>query len=326
MKSKYIPYFDFIRGIAILMVVAIHTTASCNLDSTYGILSTIIRQCFNCAVPIFLACSAYFLASTNLSTFSNCWQFWKKQIPKVYIPTLIWSIPILITNIYSGGHPISEIIYYLICGYSIYYFIALIIQYYLLLPILKKYRKTVLYLSIPITIISLLYFTKVSITNPLPLIIGGGPFNMWLLYFMIGVCLSFSKRAYKLTLPITLIILGIIAQFAEVVYLENVYNNLRLGIKASSVLYSSGIILILFSKKLEDSYRNNFITSATEYLGKKSFIIYLCHCYFIDVIYRIHHTNFWSINFILSLILTIIFVFILEKITPKPIQKYIGLK
>ena len=308
------------------MVVAIHTTTSCNLDTTCGIFSTIIRQCFNCAVPIFLACSAYFLASTNLSTFRDCCQFWKKQIPKVYIPTLFWSIPILIISIYSGGHPISQLIYCLICGYSIYYFIALIIQYYLLLPILKKYRKIALYISIPITIASLLYFTKVSITNPLPLIFGGGPFNMWLLYFMIGICLSFSKREYNLTLPIILVLLGIIAQFAEVVFLENMYHNFRLGIKASSVLYSSGMILLLFSKKLENSYKNNLITSFVEFLGKKSFIIYLCHCYFIDIAYRIYHTTYWSVNFLFSLTLTILFIVILERLAPKSIYKYIGLK
>ena len=326
-NSKYIPYFDFIRGIAILMVVAIHTTTSCDLDSTCGIFSTIIRQCLNCAVPIFLACSAYFLTSTNLSTFNNCCQFWKKQIPKVYIPTLIWSIPIYIQSVFCwGGHPIPELIYCLICGYSIYYFIALIIQYYLLLPILKKYRKIALYISIPITIISLLYFTKTSIINPLPLIFGGGPFNMWLLYFMIGLCLSFSKRTYNLIAPIILVFLGIIAQFAEVTFLENTYNNFRLGIKASSVLYSSGMILLLFSKKLESIYNKNLITSFVEFLGKKSFIIYLCHCYFIDIVYRIYHTSYWSINFLLSITLTILFIIILERLTPKLIHKYIGLK
>lgn len=122
------------------------------------------------------------------------------------------------------------------------------------------------------------------------------------------------------------IILGIIAQYAEVIYIENMYHKLRLGIKASSVLYSSGMILLLFSKKLEMSYKNNYITSIIEFLGKKSFIIYLCHCYFIDIVYRIHHSNYWSINFLTSTILTILFIIILERFSPKSIHKYIGLK
>lgn len=326
-QSKYIPYFDFIRGIAILMVVALHTTTSCDLDSTSGIISTILRQCYLCAVPIFLACSAYFLVSTNLSTFRDCCQFWKKQIPKVYIPTLVWSIPIYIQSVFCwGGHPIPELIYCLICGYSIYYFIALIIQYYLLLPILKKYRYIALYVSIPITIISLIYYTKVSITNPLPLIFGFGPFNVWLLYFMLGIALSYSKRNYSLILPTILIILGIIAQYAEILYINNLFDSFRHGTKATTVLYSSGMILLLFSKKLESIYNKNLITSFVEFLGKKSFIIYLCHCYFIDIIYRICHTSYWSINFLLSITLTILFIIILERFTPKLIHKYIGLK
>ena len=305
-KSKYIPYFDFVRGIAILMVVALHTTTSCNLESTSGIISTIIRQCYLCAVPIFLACSAYFLSSTKLSSIRDCFHFWKKQIPKVYIPALIWSIPTYFLSIFCwGGHPLSEFIYCLICGYSIYYFIALIMQLYILLPILKKYRKAALYISIPITIISLIYYTKTSIINPLPLIYGFGPFNIWLLYFMLGISLSYSKREYYLIFPIILIILGIIAQYAETLYIDNQYDCFRHGTKATTVLYSSGMILLLFSKKLEMSYKNNHITSIIEFLGKKSFIIYLCHCYFIDIVYRIHHSNYWSINFLTSIILTI---------------------
>lgn len=325
-KKKHRPYFDFIKGIAILMVVAIHTTISCNLDSIGGITSTIFRQCLNCAVPIFLACSAYFLSSTNLSSFSQCWQFWKKQIPKVYIPTILWSIPTFTIALYSGNNPIKQTILLLICGYSIYYFIALIIQYYLLLPILKKYRKTALFISIPITIISLLYFTKISIANPLPLIIGAAPFNMWFLYFMLGITLAFSKRTYSLIFPIILIILGIIIQFVEVLYLENFYNSFRLGIKASSVLYSSSIIFLLFSKKLEDIYTTNYYTRIIEYFGQTSFIIYLCHCYFINIAHHIFHSNYWVINFSLSLTLTIIFLLIFSKLTPKSIHKYIGLK
>lgn len=327
MSTSRLSYFDFIRGIAIVMVVALHTTTSCNLETTTGIISTIIRQCYLCAVPIFLASSSYFLASTNLSSIRNCFQFWKKQIPKIYIPALIWSIPTYFLSIfYWGGHPISELIFCLICGYSIYYFIALIIQLYILLPILKKYRKTALYISIPITIISLIYYTKVSIINPLPLIYGFGPFYVWVLYFMLGISLSYSKREYSLILPIILIILGIIAQYAETLYIDNIYDSFRHGTKATTVLYSSGIILLLFSKKLETSYKNNYITSIIEFLGKKSFIIYLCHCYIISFVSSIYYTSFWSFNFTICFSLTILFIMLLQKIVPKSIHKYLGIK
>lgn len=324
-----ISYFDFIRGIAIIMVVAIHTTTSCNIDSICGTISTIIRQCLNCAVPLFLASSAFFLAKIDISTFDKYFTFLKRQVPKIYIPTLIWSIPCIAYPIYSGSNLIYQLILLFCCACSIYYFIALIIQYYLLLPIFKKSPKIALGLSIPTTIASLIIYTKISINNPLPLILYAGIFPFWILYFVLGLYLANTRRSYSLIIPITLIILGVISQYIELYHINSIYNELRLGIKISTPLYSSGIILLLFSKKIESMYNNisnGSILNFFEHIGKKSFIIYLSHCYIISIVRGIYYTNFWSFNFLVCFILSIIFISFLEKITPKSIHKYIGFK
>jgi surface polysaccharide O-acyltransferase-like enzyme len=52
-------YFDFLRGIAILMVVGIHTYTMSNFDSVEGIRNIIIRESLNFAVPLFLAISGF---------------------------------------------------------------------------------------------------------------------------------------------------------------------------------------------------------------------------------------------------------------------------
>ena len=52
MKER-IAYFDFLRGLAIMMVVGIHTY-------TLGEDSTVVRQILNTAVPLFIAISGYF--------------------------------------------------------------------------------------------------------------------------------------------------------------------------------------------------------------------------------------------------------------------------
>ena len=328
-SSQRISYFDFIRGIAIVMVVAIHTTTSCNLDSISGTISTIARQCLNCAVPLFLASSAFFLSKTNTSTFGKYLSFLKKQIPKIYIPVLIWSIYYFTAEILSGDNIFVSLVYFFCCGYSIYYFIALIIQCYILLPILQKYPKLSLALSILITFVSLILHTKFSINNPLPLIIYAGPFTLWILYFVLGLYLANTRRSYSLIVPIFLILLGIITQYVELSYLNSNYHDLRLDIKTSTMLYSSGVILLLFSNKIETTYNNfsdNKILKLFEFFGKKSFIIYLCHCYIISFVSSIYYTSFWSFNFATCFILTILFVLFLQKITPKSIHKYIGLK
>lgn len=138
-NSKRIEYFDFLRGIAIFMVIGIHTFSLTTLDGGLGELKVLFRQVIGCAVPLFLAISGYFLAKKKKK--DNYLSFLKNQIPKVYIPVLIWSLPYLISGLFKGYNPISVFGLYFLCGFSIYYFVALIMQYYILLPVLAKFNK-----------------------------------------------------------------------------------------------------------------------------------------------------------------------------------------
>lgn len=103
------PYFDFLRGIAIIMVVGIHTYPSemTMSDGLSEFIQIVIRNALNCAVPLFLAISGYFIARKKLDTFAGCRAFWQKQIPTVYIPCLVFSIPWLVLHCvsvnYAGG-------------------------------------------------------------------------------------------------------------------------------------------------------------------------------------------------------------------------------
>lgn len=105
-KSQHNPYFDFLRGLAILMVVGIHTYNPGHL--LYGglseVMQLIIRNLLNCAVPLFLAISGYFMGQKDLSTLRKCKKFWSKQIPTVYVPCLIFSLPWLVLSIKSGTY------------------------------------------------------------------------------------------------------------------------------------------------------------------------------------------------------------------------------
>ena len=132
------PYFDFLRGLAIIMVVGIHTLKADNLgfDRLQDICTILLRLILNCAVPLFLAISGYFLGNKEMSFGHSHMRFLKRQIPKVYIPCLIFSLPYLILAISSDCHNILKpLAVFFACGFSIYYFVALIIQYYILLPL-----------------------------------------------------------------------------------------------------------------------------------------------------------------------------------------------
>ena len=100
--KQHISYFDFLRGIAILMVVAIHTYIAGDFITADGTVRIIFRQLLNCAVPIFLAISGFFLGRKTFDNRTRVLSFWKKQIPKIYIPCMIWSLPLLVLSVFRG--------------------------------------------------------------------------------------------------------------------------------------------------------------------------------------------------------------------------------
>lgn len=101
--SQRIEYYDFLRGIAIIMVVGIHTFVPYPIEATTGCTSAIVRQILNCAVPIFLALSGLFCGKKLLDNKQTRISFWKKQIPKVYIPALIWSLPYFALHVINSS-------------------------------------------------------------------------------------------------------------------------------------------------------------------------------------------------------------------------------
>lgn len=133
MNKQRDTYFDFLRGIAIIMVIGIHAYTDGLMH-----LNLFLRQFLNCAVPIFLAISGYFIGRKNLDEKYIYIKFLKKQIPKVYIPMLFWSIPWVLLSIQSGGEPWIMILKAFAGEMSIFYFILLIMQLYVLTPVIQK--------------------------------------------------------------------------------------------------------------------------------------------------------------------------------------------
>lgn len=129
-------YFDFLRGIAIIMVIGIHTY-------TDGLMhfNLFLRQILNCAVPIFLAISGYFIGHKSFVEQGSYVKFLKKQVPRVYIPMLFWSIPWMLLAIRGGESPMVSVIRTFVGDMSIFYFIILIIQYYALAPLMQRVNR-----------------------------------------------------------------------------------------------------------------------------------------------------------------------------------------
>lgn len=189
-------YYDFLRGIAIMMVIGIHT-----YTDGFMHFNLFLRQFLNCAVPIFLAISGYFIGRKNFEN-GSYGIFLQKQIPRVYIPMLIWSIPWLLLSLHQGELLSKSLVRVFVgdMSMSIFYFIILIMQYYILTPFIQRAntqfgggKYAVIITLIGITLFD--YLLRIKSIN-VPLVGSAGLFPVWLIFYVMGVL-----KAQKINLP-----------------------------------------------------------------------------------------------------------------------------
>lgn len=318
-------YFDTLRGIAILMVVAIHTFIACEFDNFQSICAISMREIFNLAVPLFLAISGFFIGRKKFESNYQIITFWKKQIPKVYIPTLFWSIPYLTLALYHQQSLLKNILVFLLCGYSIYYFIALIIQCYLLLPFIQKkmlnYEMGGVILGLSLICVAVISYT--SITR-FPLIVFAGPVIVWLIFFWIGVFLSRRERDYKIGKIFIGVLLSFVLMLIETKYRHEATGG-GYGIKPSSFIFSFLMILLLFSKRIEHKYvKDKVINKALIVVGDYSFSIYLIHCFVITIVFHFVTISNWIVRWTIVVAITMLFICLVRKVLPNKCLKIIG--
>lgn len=322
-------YFDFLRGIAIIFVVGIHTFACSEGCSEYVRIAEIaLRQLLNCAVPLFLAISGFFLSKNDLSTREQKISFWKKQIPKVYIPALVWSIPFLYKSTILYDIPVINCLaYFLTCSYGVLYFILVIIQMYLLLPYISKFCNkygTVAFGTLSLLSVFVMNMCYQSLSGlPFGFVTVLGYFPLWIGFFTLGIYLSqHSRREYDIKSLFILLLSTLCISVIEAnLWPEDMGE--RFGYKFSTFLLSYVIILIVFSKKVENVFqaRKGLLYNGVIKIGKISFGIYLLHYLLIQYI----HVGGWIINWIAVLSASILVIAIIKLPFPAFAKKYLGL-
>jgi len=340
MGKNRIEYFDVLRGVAIICVIAIHSfigLEDITLRSLSFHVAIIWRQLIGCAVPVFLAISGFFLSQKKVDSMENYVSFISKQIPRVYIPMLIWSFPYFTLSIICSKNLLSSFLYLITGGYSVYYFVILIVQYYLLLPQLQRLamRKSGVIISSIISAICMLvlfYLTRIQKIS-IPLVVYAGPFPVWIVFFVIGLYLGKNKIKIECRKLILFTTLGLILSIVETylhIYVSQSF--VGLGIKIGSFAYSFSIILLLFS--LNTSYKSNsFLWRFFVYLGQISFGIYLIHIYILRftrvIVSKLVISNYYFINQLFLITLTLTFsvsiIYLARKINKQLATKYLGL-
>lgn len=326
MEKKRDVYYDVLRGIAILMVIAIHAYPQ---DATS--LELFVRQSLNCAVPIFLAVSGYFVGQIKFENEGVYLSFIKKQLIRVYIPMLIWSLPWLVLNIRNGQGIGTQFLMTLLGGMSIFYFIPLIIQCYILTPVLKNINKLGGGVSLAITIIGIMIFTYIQhiACMNVHILFSGSPFFLWLIFYTLGI-MKAQNRIWNLNLK--WIVCGILISFLLSYWESNIlsqFGHIVHGIKPTSHLYSFFILLLLFSEEIRTFVAEIERTSIVKFLswiGRISYFIYLTHTLMLFVLRHYISEWNWSLLVIVGTAFSIGFVLLVQKTVPVRYQLYLGLK
>ena len=314
-------YFDFLRGIAIVMVVAIHTYTA--TDEINGIV--LIRQTLNCAVPLFLAISGYFIGKKDLSTYEKYKSFLKKQVPRVYIPMLLWSVPFLLIDFKrSGAH--LEMLSAFIGGCSVFYFIILIVEFYVLTPVIQRTSlPKALVISGILTLSGIILFVYLMHVRcyDIPMYLNGTPFILWLVFYVLGVKFTdgISFRWWFLLLAI----LFLLCSLGET-YFYSTIGRVAHGIKISSHFYSAFVILIVLSKEVREKivlvFGNMRIIQGVSWLGRQSFFVYLCHMLLVRFANKI--CVWWSAKCIVVLAVCSVASLVVKKLFGKKINYFLG--
>jgi surface polysaccharide O-acyltransferase-like enzyme len=143
MKKPYLASIEYIRGVAMLGVVAIHTGSQYLLNPTPNIqLVALFEIVTRFSVPIFFFISAFGLFyRMDLSEQFNYGKFLRRRFKAVLIPYLIWSTLYLVHDNWFNGWRLFpefnyalEIYFFGLAKYHLY-FLVILIWFYLLMPL-----------------------------------------------------------------------------------------------------------------------------------------------------------------------------------------------
>lgn len=281
--KKYLEKFGLIRIICALSVLGIHITSRYiyQYDTAF-----ILNQLFRYCVPIFVILSGYFLFYSDSDKInSNGKTIFFKRLKKILVPYIIWTLVYLL---YENRHSIGELrnLNYLkifLTGHNHLYFFIIILQLYLIYPILKKlFEKGLGRNTLIISIIISFYF-QLSIylykfgINILPYVIIKYSyllFPTWLIYFVFGMYYA-KNKSLKLKIKSPIIYSVWLISLIGLIIESKITETFAYSVKPSIIIYSfiSFYAFMTLVKSFNTSKRNKEI----KYLDNMTLNFYLSH-------------------------------------------------
>ena len=311
---KRIEFIDFAKGFAILGIILFHYF---RLSETVLLAKAVMFG--GAGVHLFILASGFGLPLSSLAT--SVWPFYKRRLTRILIPYYVFITFLFILNqfyvIYPDGTSyayIGHIFWFKMFDESIIgsfgghlWFISLIIQLYLVFPLLYQIKKRIgnLFFFIVILIISVSYWFIVIMLGKEDSGVYTSFFLQYLWEFSAGMILAdlFIKKRFKFwdqnpfVLTLTSIIgIGLMGFLA----VKGGRIGRELNDIPAAIGYTSFAVLsyLIATKYIQPMIR------AFLYIGKFSYELYLTHVFVAIVLSRyLFHSTDLTISFMESLII-----------------------
>lgn len=159
--SKTLDIFpQNLKGLCIIFVVLIHVPLGIE-DEWSGWMWIGIRKAINFAVATFFFLSAYYSPDYVSLQRAGIGAYYRKRLFRLLVPYLVWSIIyIFIWPYIFTGHVDNNWLYFLLTGRAQLYFLLVLAQFTLILPLLQRYKinKTANVLFWSVTPLYLLFY------------------------------------------------------------------------------------------------------------------------------------------------------------------------
>ena len=286
---------DFIRAAAALSIIAIHITANYVYVSRAAYY---INQLVRFAVPIFILISGLllFASNTDYKGVRGYFAFLGKRLKRIFIPYIIWSFIYIIYSLRSDlgsiwfdkGAFLLDSARKLLYGsaHAHLYFVIIMIQLYLLFPLLsylmKRWCRLVLALSFLVT---LYYQTGVYlylmglVKFPYFLLPNYMFFPTWIFYFVFGMYFTTRMEFWKSKLQGKILPVSAVwaASFVLLLIDSKFTDTFSSSMKPSIMLYCITTFMLMYSVFLLLRDKSYTLLKGLDWLSAQSYFIYLGH-------------------------------------------------
>ncbi|MBZ4668401.1 MAG: acyltransferase 3 [Defluviitaleaceae bacterium] len=312
-KKQWIPEIQAMRGILILCVVLIHVLyipiSRFDLATMiYGIYYGFNRV-IQFAVPGFILIASILITYNLEQEKMNVLKFYKRKIHTIVMPYLFWSIVYILCRYFVGAIEYEQLIsvsdwaFWILFGksYSHLYFMSVIIQVYLLAPVLikfiKKVKKNLLVTFLIGTAMQIIFYwiNKFYIYKIFPY-----PATLFYWHFIIiwlGLWIGFNYHQCFQIVDKYFRIIIFIWIFSMAFYIKMCFD-IELGKPINTFIYQmiwyiyvflASIIILRISRLID--LKGKSIKVLFNKMGKYSFSIYLIHPFVVTVIKDIVRTS-----------------------------------